>query len=75
MEMTNFKILVWLYQNLGNIEPARAPDVCFLILARAEVPVSARTGYGCAYFAVFARTDWNCGGTRTQVSFFDVLTH
>ena len=41
MEMTNFKILVWLYQNLGNIEPARAPDVCFLILARAEVPVSA----------------------------------
>ena len=42
MKMTNFKILVWLYQNLGNIEPARAPDVCFLInLARAEVPVSA----------------------------------
>ena len=41
MEMTNFKILVWLYQNLENIEPARAPDVCFLILAHAEVPVSA----------------------------------
>ena len=41
MEMTNFKILVWLYQNLGNIEPARPPEFCFLILARAEVPVSA----------------------------------
>ena len=32
-------------------------------------------GCGYTYFGVFARTTKNCVGTRTEVSFFDVLTN